>query len=176
MIPDIEQMTIIELERFLIERSERIRNMGGNKITKTVIAKAIGCLHDELQTKALYKKLKRVKCMERSGAYYKIKVDKIVDPDIDAIHDDEQMSLMDNMFDDAMKVSKRQDIELMYSDDIPGPCRFCLFFEEEDGKNTCGNRGEETDPDDTCESFKVDLKKMKTHRHMWYKKKGKKSG
>ena len=152
MLPDVQQMSVIEIEHLVIENADRIRAVGKKRITKKVIAMALGVLHDDVQRRCLFNKIPRLHCLKYEGNSYVFTVDKIYPQMDDIIDEDPDMRVMRRIAGSMPAASTENEIAFEFLATRDAKCRYCTFFVT--GDSICSSSGEARSQDsDPCDEF-----------------------
>jgi hypothetical protein len=167
MLPDIELMTIPELERYLILNVDMIKRVAKHVITKKSIAIVMGCYHDEKKKKILYKKIDKVKCLiGRKNGTFKFSVEKVIDDDDKFVKNNPAIEEMIDACDDAFKITMEANMIMDLTDDnVKYTCGQCARFDNK--KEECNLTGNSRKSgDEACDDdFSADLRSF--HYDRW---------
>ena len=135
MIPDVQQMSVIEIEHLVIQHASRIKSIGHGKITKKAIAMAIGVLHDDVQCRSLFNKIPKLKCLKRVGNSYVFTVEQLYPGATDAIEADPIMRDMNRIAGSMPLVATEDEVAFEFLASGDAACKYCCFFVTSD--STC---------------------------------------
>lgn len=152
MLPDVQQMSVIEIEHLVIENADRIRDIGKNRITKKVIAMALGIFHDDVQCRCLFNKIPKLHCLKHAGNTYVFTVDKIYPPMDDVFEEDPDMRIMNRIVGSMPALSTNNEIAFEFLASGDAKCKYCAMFVT--GNATCSQTSSARSEDDKpCDEF-----------------------
>jgi hypothetical protein len=152
MIPDVQQMSVIEIEHLVIQNAGRIKSICHGKITKKIIAMAMGVLHDEVQCRALFNKIPKLHCLKRAGSSYVFTVDQLYPGAIDVIEADPVMRDMSRIAGSMPLVATEDEVAFEFLASGDALCKYCSLFIT--SESTCSKENAAKLPESkACDEF-----------------------
>lgn len=123
LVPDMNLVSDTNLELYFMKKSGDIKRINDNLNVKGGLCKksfaiVLGVYHDKQKCESLYRRLNRLKCIQKVGRWFKFLVEEFsLEDDSDIIASDPILSLMDRIVDgqgsieDLLEVKDEEEAE-----------------------------------------------------------------